>query len=98
VFSISGMAIVHAYDPAAVQALMKPKWEPDTALTAAAMINLWSVLLGLAAAFAWTILAWGALRELNGVSRLRSTLAFAVYIVLYPPLFLLGVMWGATLL
>lgn len=45
------------------------------------------VLVGVAGMFAWTIAAWGAYRQLNGFSKLRSSVAFVLFCAAYVPVY-----------
>jgi hypothetical protein len=52
----------------------------------AAMPMALGLLLGLAATIAWVFAGWGAYRELNRLSRLRSAMAATIFVVLWFPI------------
>jgi hypothetical protein len=45
-----------------------------------------AVVLGLAVGCAWIYAGWGAYRELNGLSRVRSIVAATIFAVLWFPI------------
>lgn len=49
---------------------------------AAALLALLAVVM-IASLFVWPVICWGAFRAINGVSRLRSTLAYGVALILF---------------
>lgn len=90
-FSIVSFLLLRLLDPAGFTNIVrngfKTTWVPtsvgDKAFVAVA-------LFGVMAALVWSVLAWGAFRELNSVSRRRSPIAFFIFLFLNAPLFFLA--------
>ena len=95
-FSITGFAIAHQIDPTSVPLILNASFKSIEQLG----INMTAyysysacVLMGLLISFSWAMIAWGAFRELNKVSRIRSSLAFLIYVAIATPIFVIGSLW-----
>jgi len=54
-------------------------------------------LCGLGATFLWVVVGWGAYRQLTGVSRARSLLAFLLFSIICIPVYIITVLLAAAL-
>jgi hypothetical protein len=89
VFLLVGISTVVALDPDLGHAMMSSGLKPiplDQSQFLLASIYLGAVFLGVIVASVWFTLAWGAFRDANQASRLRSFLAFCIAGVLALPI------------
>ena len=63
-------------------------------------IQLSTVILlgGLGAMLVWVVVTWGAYRELTGMGRFRSLLAFLLFCVICVPVYILTTLIAAALI
>jgi Yip1 domain len=89
VFTLCGDSMFRLSDP---QGYRSFKLHPSTAVAdgdvdpGSFAVMVMFFLAGFLAASVWFFVAWGAYREMNGVSRTRSALAFVICNVLFIPL------------
>jgi hypothetical protein len=55
------------------------------------------LLVGVAGMFGWTIAAWGAYRQLNGFSKVRSSAAFVLFCAVCVPVYAVTVVIASAL-
>jgi hypothetical protein len=104
--ALSYMGALRAIDPALYREFVKALYEGrfyafamDTdrlLMSAGFFVSTGIVLLGAMAALLWMVAGWGGFRSVHALGRFRSTLAFAIAIVLSLPLLaLIGLLANA---
>jgi hypothetical protein len=82
--TLMGVAIFKGFDPAlAGQMFDGVAPDPVDLMKSSGYLWFWALFgIGLLLVFVWLFFVWGAYRELTGVSKLRSGIAFVIFVVL----------------
>ncbi len=104
VFSLLGETAFRYFDPQGYQLSKKiassiGQTEPATTATTPELLNILNIflMLGLAAAYGWLTIAWGAFRQINLSTRFKSILAFSLFNILLTPLYGVALILGVYL-
>ena len=86
VFTLLGFGIFNGIDPENAQLLRNDGYvDPIDLMKSTGYKAVWLLIgLGLIVAFIWVFRIWSVYRELNGVSRMRSAIAFVIFLLLSP--------------